>query len=78
MKLSTGDAVTAGAQKPLSVIVDEVKPIDCQPKDWDEVDAMFEELKQKYRVGGGEGLRAELISTIVGGRLVVVFDWEDM
>ncbi len=71
-----GDAVMAGAQKPLPEL--EIKVIDCQPKVWDEVDEMFEELKRKYRKGGGQGLRAELASTLVGARLSVVFDWDDV
>ncbi len=57
---------------------EEIKPVECTPKTWDEVDQLFEELKKKYRDGGGEGLRAELTSTLVGARLVVVCDWEDM
>ena len=70
-KLHKGEEVTPPE-------VTEIKPIECTPKTWDEVDQLFEELKQRCRDGGGEGLRAELTSTLAGARLVVVFDWEDM
>ena len=57
---------------------DGTKKIQCQPQTWDEVDEMFAVLKAKYREGGGESLRAELVSALHGARLVIVFDWEDM
>ncbi|MCI0527017.1 MAG: hypothetical protein L0Y56_06135 [Nitrospira sp.] len=57
---------------------DGTRKIMCQPQSWDEVSEMFHVLKEKYRDAGGENLRAELVSTLHGARLVVVFDWEDM
>lgn len=59
-------------------MVEEVKNIECKSTTWDELDEMFDELKCKYRIGDGTNLRAELTSTIVGARLVIVFDWDDM
>ena len=37
-----------------------------------------EEFFRKMKDGGGENLRKELRTSLTGGRLVLVFDWEDM
>lgn len=53
-------------------------PVHCQPADWARVQAALKEFKNKFYDGGGENLRLEMVTTLTGGRLTVVFDWEDM
>lgn len=63
---------------PVKVGSHEVHPVKCELKTWEEVDKMYAELRKRYRVGGGDNLRAEMVGSIVGGRLTIVFNWEDM
>jgi hypothetical protein len=55
-----------------------VLPVKCELRSWAEVDDMFEALKKKFHSEGGTRLRAEVVTSLMGGRLTVVFDWDDM
>lgn len=57
---------------------DQILPIKCELRSWAEVDEMFEALKKRFHSEGGVRLRAETVTSLVGSRLSVVFDWEDM
>ena len=62
----------------MSEQVEKVRPINCTPCNWDNVDDLVADLKKRYSSAGGESLRSELVSSITGARLTIVFDWEDM